>query len=216
MKLIHAFGVAFLIFFGVFILYFNLVMALNVVGSNNHITPFLGLFVLDNSRWTSDYYFGFASIFGNGDDIKGILKDLPSAIRFDYTLKMFTDFVESLSGFKKTMDDITNLNYFSGGGSFIEQLQQLGNLLFGLGKIFFGILTSPFRALIAFITLNIELLWTIIDVLQFIWAILNGTYNIPMDNWSSPLEGQVNSNVTTTGVPPVIQITYNGGTISYY
>ena len=209
MRFVHALAISVLVIFGVYILYFNLVMALNVVGSSNHLTPFLGLFVLDNTRWTSDYYFGFNSI-------RYALDDLPSVVRFDYTLEMFEQFVDSLTGFSDTLDKISNFNYFSGDGSLWDTLVAIGNLVWDIGSIFFSILTAPFRMLIAFITLNIEIFTTIIDVLVYIWGILNGTYNLPIDNWSSPLSGQATTNVTTTGIPPVIHITNNGGTISYY
>jgi len=209
MKVIHYFAIAVLSIFGVYLLYFNLVMALNVVGSSNHVTPFLGLFVLNNERWTSDYYFGF-------DSIRKILNDLPTAIRFDYTLTMMENFVESLTGFSGVLQELQNNTAFVGqANSFWDTITQIGNLLFNFGKLFFQIMISPFKALIAFITINVQIFLTIIDCLTFIWRILNGTYNLPISGWITPLEDIKNTNPTDAS-DNIIRITMNGNTISYY
>ena len=62
MGIYRKFGIAVLIFFGMFFLYFNLCLVLN-------ITPFPGFLIPDSANhWNSDYYFGFESVLRAFDE----------------------------------------------------------------------------------------------------------------------------------------------------
>lgn len=206
MRLFKSFGGAFLLFFGVFLLYFNLVMALNVVGSGNHITPFLGLFVADNTKWTSDYYFGWDSIWN-------VLRDMPKILQYDDLLDKFDKFVNTLMPFKDNLLELENAWSFSGS------IWEVVKALFSIFQIFFRILISPFEMLVAFIELNVELFMTILDTLTFIKDILNGRYNTPMSGWDSPLVNYFQNTPlphTSNGVsvPQVASVVVSGGVVT--
>lgn len=207
MRVFKDFAGAFFVFFGVFILYFNLVMALNVVGSSNHITPFLGLYALDNTRWTDQYYFGWDSIWS-------IIDDLPTAFQFDNFLSKFETFVQTLNPLGELLGGFT---YDAGGYSnIVEQILNAIKVLFiGL----FSILTAPFQMLVAFIELNVYLFQTIIEGLTFIYHILDGRYNTPMNGWDSPLGAYMTNTPlphTSNGVsvPQVISVGVSGGVVT--
>lgn len=207
MRVFKDFAGAFFVFFGAFILYFNLVMALNVVGGSNHITPFLGLYALDNTRWTDQYYFGWDSIWG-------IIDDLPSAFQFDNFLLKFETFVKTLNPLGELLGGFT-----VDAGSYSNVVDQILNAIKVLFTGLFSILTAPFRMLVAFIELNVYLFQTIIEALNFIYHILDGHYNTPIDGWDSPLGGYMTNTPlphTSNGVstPQVASVVVSGGVVT--
>lgn len=208
MTIFKRFAEVFLIFFGVYILYFNLVMALNVVGSDSHITPFLGFYAVDNTRWTSDYYFGF-------DSIMNTIRAIPSAFQFDNFLALFSKFVDTLSPLSSLFDDFSKLSTPTSGWDVWSMLQTFFNFF----SIIFDIILAPFKMLVAFIELNIALFQSIIEALQFIWAIISGKYNSPVDGWTSPLENYFSNsgyNPHSGDIPPVASVGVSGGVVTVY
>lgn len=205
MAIFKRFGEVFLIFFGVYILYFNLVMAINVVGSDSpFVTPFLGLYAVDNSRWTSDYYFGFESIYR-------IIKSIPSIFQYNNFLESFRKFVNTLAPLESVLTDLK-----SSFPSSATDILGLLKVFFNIFKVFFDILISPFTMLINFLKLQVDLFQSIIQVLDFIHNVLNGNYNMPISDWSSPLENYFENIPYYNGgnaVPPVASVEVSGGVV---
>lgn len=171
MRLFESFAKAFLIFFGVFILYFNLFMAMDIVGQGSgHLSPFLGLYSVDDTRWGSDYYFGFSSIMQ-------ILGDLPKQLNFANFLEDFKEFVGSLNVFGDFLydykaPDLIDSNFW----------EILGNMLYVVFGAWFNIIIAPFKMLYHFIVLNVHLFQTLIELFNFVWSMINGKYNTPIDS----------------------------------
>lgn len=204
MRPFRVFAVAFLMFFGVYILYFNLVMALNVVGGSSHLTPFLGFYAVYNERWTSDYYFGFQSIID-------ILDAIPEIFTFGNFLQAFEKFVATLFPLSDLLDEFSHFGV--GGDSIFKLLQSIGRLF----TIFFDILISPFKMLVSFIELNILLFKSIIQGLQFIDTIVNGRYNTPMQDWFSPLENYFTNNPISSGsTAPYGTLSVSSGVVVFH
>ena len=210
MTLFKRFGEVFLVFFGVFILYFNLVMALNVTGGNDHITPFLGLFSTNGNRWSSDYYFGFNSIWG-------IINDIPSAFQFDNFLSLFSKFADTLGkqGIIGSLEKFINMGKQTSSNNVLQLLQ----VFFTFFQVIIDILISPFKMLIAFIELNIALFDSILQALKFIQSIIEGKYNQEVSGWSSPLEdyfGNSGYNPNISGATaPHGEVSVSGGVVVF-
>lgn len=171
MRLFEAFAKSFLIFFGIFILYFNLFMAMDIVGTGDgHITPFLGLYAISDTTWGSDYYFGFSSIMQ-------ILDDLPKQLNFANFLNDFEEFVKTLTPVSNWLN-----NGWKSDISTTNPLEIFGSIFTDFFTIWFDLLSAPFQMLYHFILLNIHLFQTLIELFNFVWRMINGNYNLPIDS----------------------------------
>lgn len=214
MRIFKAFGSAFLVFLGVYLLYFNLVMALNVVGEGQYITPFVGLFSASGDKWTDGFYIGFSTFFGDSqNNVGGVFTDFPRLLEFNNLLDSFVDFVDSFTNFKGVLQ---GFNYNLVGSSAWEQLLQV---FYSIFRLWTEILIAPFKMIISFITLFAKVFQTIIELLKYIKDILGGKYNTPISGWSSPLEnyfGNSGYNPNISGATaPHGEVSVSGGIVVF-
>ena len=169
-----AFAKGFLIFFGVFILYFNFCLVLN-------ITPFPG-FLIPNyyNHWNSDYYFGFSSIVT-------AINNFPQVFGLQNMQSNLETFMDSIGGWATTF---RQMDAFINSGNIV-------NLLFAIGNV----ILAPLTSLIALIKIIVTILASIIQLFIYVTQIVSGNYNLPV--WGSGLDettGVITLIPTNTGV----------------
>lgn len=161
MNLVKSFAIAFLIFFGVFLLYFNFCLVLN-------ITPFPGFLVPSTqNHWNSDYYFGFQSILSAFDDF-------PQSVflnNMDNNLQMFINSLGNVANIFHDFDEFVNS----------------GNV-FNLLLAFFNLVTAPIQAIMYFLIITITILEQIIEFIVYAYKIVSGWYNLPVAPFNTPID----------------------------
>lgn len=160
MGVLQKFGIAFLTFFGMFLLYFNLCLVWN-------IQPFPNFFNGSRTMWSSDYYFGFESIME-------MIHQFPTDLYISEFNENLGDFADSLGTLR---DTLRNFSTFIEDGDFFALLKVLVNLF-----------TAPIQAIYYFLVTTINITITIIELIVYVVRLFRGDFNIPMSVWSNTLD----------------------------
>lgn len=171
MNLIHRFSVGFLMFFGVFLLYFNFCLAFN-------INPFPGFLIPSQvNNWNDGYYFGFSSIMQ-------AINDFPNQTYIYYQPNGTTGEIEQALGFSFGMGNILE-DFMNSMGSIAKIFGDMDAFvstgdIFAFFRMIFDIFTAPLQAIFYFLKLTIELVWLLLNLIGYFTKIISGYYNIPM------------------------------------
>lgn len=158
MNLFKSFGIGVLSLFLIYILFFNLLMAMN-------INPFPGfVFPANSVYWNDNYYFGFHSIYA-------ILDGFPRGLSIGMVGKNLANFIESLTGLKETLEKLMNAE---------------GIDIVAIFTFIFNLFIAPLRALVALLAVTIEVFTTIFEIIIYFIQIITGQFNQNniIDNWN--------------------------------